>query len=212
MNPSQFYLSSSTELDTLDFQPLVVMQNASPDFNANGQEDNAIVFEGPANLSTGALYRFFDGHLYIASLFGAFIMPLGSLAVGDEVELSNRSPLEHSTWPISLRESWVDALGRPPIQNEMQATRIGEGRFVPIFSAAQMHLSIGGRKEWVVIFLPEHSTSIYQTHSSTVEITTSSGLVFEIPAGREAQLLVAGKVQWALPGDHGSFVLEPLPW
>lgn len=75
-----------------------------------------------------------------------------------------------------------------------------------------MHLSVGGRKEWVVIFLPEPSRSISKTRGGGAEINTPSGLIFEIPPGRGADLLLAGKVQWALPGDQGAFMLGDRSW
>lgn len=210
MNPVQFYLSKSRDLDSLDFEPLEA--TSRDQFNADGQEGNALVFEAPAELGTGALYRASGDRLQIASLFGAVSLPLGSLRVGEEIELSNLSPLEHSTWPISLSQGWADALGRAPIQNDMQAAHLGANRFAPVFSPTQMHLSVGGRKEWVVIFLPEPSGSISKTRGGGAEINTPSGLIFEIPPGRGADLLLAGKVQWGLPGDLGAFVLGDLPW
>ena len=212
MNPVELYLSTDASLDALDFEPLVTRPSPRKnDFTSDGSKGNSLSFFAPDHLSKGALYRQLDGKLLIASPFGAFWLPLGSLDCDQRIELSNLSEGCRSTWPVYLGDGWRDGRGRPPPKNALRAIFLGKRRFEPDHSMAQMHLSVGGRKEWAIVFLHEPHSAISKT-SSGVAIETPSGISFHIPKGREADAVAAGNVRWALPGGHGAFVLGALPW
>lgn len=213
MNPVEFYLSEKASLDQLDFQLLKPADSTLIGyFNKNLPKGNSLAFVGPVNISWGAQYRFRDGHLEIAGPFGAFRIPFPSFQPNENVEVCNDNPSCPSCWPLVLRDDWHDVLGNVPRNNTTQAKRIDGSRFEPLYATSTRRSLVGGRQEWVIIFIPEPHGNISKNRGGGIEISTPSGLVFEIPPGRSADLAAAGKIQWGLPGSGGAFVLGKLPF
>lgn len=210
MNPVEFYLSEDRCLEELD---LTSTELAPSNGHSTGDpsEINSLRFFSPVNIHRFSFYRLFEGRLQIVSPFGSISVPSGMLTDGSQATLTALFPDGLASWPVDLGHDWCDEDGRRASAGAMRAKKLGPGKFEPLHTTSHVRLSGVGLVEWAIVFLPEPYRSIKKNSQGGVNVTTISGLVFELPKGTAADLVLAEKTQWATPGDHGVFVLGPLP-
>lgn len=210
MNPVEFYLSRNASLDELDLTPAETAPvNKYIDKLPDG---NALRFFGPLNVEMFANYRLMDGRLQIVSPFGAASVDARGVTDGSQVALTSLCPEGLASWRVQARSYWSDGRGERSLENSMRAKDLGGGRFEPLHVASHARLSGIGAVGWAIVFLPEAHSSIKKNRQGGADILTPSGLAFELPKGKAADLVLAGKTQWAIPGEHGVFVLAEPPW
>lgn len=210
MNPVEFYLSRNASFDELDLTPA---ENAPINKYIDKLPDgNALRFFGPLNVEMFASYRLMDGRLQIASPFGATTVDAGGVTDGSQVTLTSLCPEGLASWRVQARSDWSDDRGARSLDNSMRATNLGGGRFEPLHSAYHARFSGIGAVGWTIVFLPEAHSSVKKNRQGGADILMPSGLIFELPKGKSADLVLAGKTQWAIPGEHGVFVLGQPPW
>lgn len=210
MTPAEFYLSDAPSFDSIELASYALLPQVN---HSTGKSliRKALCFSAPANLDKFAVYRLLDSQLQIVSPFGAGWLSADSLLVDSTITLTCHSPDSLSSWPIHLGAGWCNWQGVAASPRSMSATKRSDGKFEPLHTISHARISGGRPFEWVVVFLSEPHSSIQKNQQGGADITTLSGVVFEISKGRAADLVLAGKAQWATPAHQGFFELGPLP-
>lgn len=211
MNPVDFYLSHNSSLDQIELNT-VEAEPSNKYYTDEVSEDNSLRFFGPVNIGRFALYRLKDGHLQIVSPFGSVAVAAAGVADGSLVELTALCSEGLVSGRVHATTSWRKGDGAAAPENALRATSLGDGRFEPLHTTLHARLQGQGLVEWAIVFLPDAHSSIKKNRQGGADILMPSGLIFELPKGKTADLVLAGKTQWAIPGEHGVFVLGQPPW
>lgn len=210
MSPFDFMFSPATPLDTLTFKRARTLGlDSLPQRPWAGlPAQNSLAFEGGPHLTKPGFFRAHKDCLQIASPFGCYELDLGALSVSEPLGvLRVQAGARLGSWTLRASPEWRGLRGESPDEWALKSRPLGNGDFEPL------HLNMWARGAdsrpdfWVIILLPSRALRVFEK-DGRARIETASGF-FELPAGKDSELALAGHIQWGLPNEDGVFVLEP---